>query len=231
MFKWQEIFLSFKGIIIVFFIFIASVFFVYFKFYSKTSKVLPIFQPHQINKDLIDENLSYKIGDNHTMADFTLFNQLAEPVSQEIVKNKVYVAEFFFATCPDICPLMNAQMARIAKRFRQNDTFRILSFSVYPEKDTPEKLLEYSKIYQAELPQWTFLTGDKKEIYALARQSYFLMKKQVVGDGDGGVGDFIHTNNFVLIDPLGRIRGYYDGTSKKEVDELMDDIQILLEEP
>ena len=222
---------SFLSVLIVAFIFSISVIFAYFFFNQE--KPLPIYQPAQIHPDLVDESLQQQ-QKSHRIAPFTLQNQYGETVTEAIVAEKVYVAEFFFATCPDICLLMNAQMQRIAQFFKDENRFRILSFSVYPEKDTPENLLIYSQNYQAKLPQWTFLTGDKPQIYNLARRSYFLMKKEAVGfdkaEENGSASDFIHTNNFVLIDTKNRIRGYYDGTSAQEVDQLIKDIQKLLKE-
>jgi protein SCO1/2 len=198
-------------------------------FLMRTHKTLPIYNPYQIDASLVDSAVQ-SIQKSHTIADFSLFNQNGDTVSGQIVQNKVYVAEFFFATCQDICPLMNAQMQRIFQKFKTENDFAILSFSVQPERDTPSALSAYALKYGATLPTWQFLTGGKPQIYTLARQSYFLMKKESVGEGAGDKYDFIHTNFFVLIDRQKRIRGYYDGTNKKQVDILMQDIALLLAE-
>ena len=215
--------------VIVFVISLISILFVYFRFFADDKRQLPVYSPAAINVHLVDSSL-HASTQEHRIANFSLINQNNETVTQERVRGKIYVAEFFFATCPDSCPLMQAQMQRVAKHYQNEERFRILSFTVHPEKDTPEKLLEFSKKYNAQLPQWAFLTGEKKQIYELARKSYFLMKQEEVQQGDGGTTDFIHTNNFVLIDEKSRIRGYYDGTSKKEVNQLIKDIDLLLKQ-
>jgi protein SCO1/2 len=123
---------------------------------------------------------------------------------------------------------MNTQMKVLQKKFKGVDNFKILSFTVQPEIDSVPVLRRYAEEYGAQSGQWHFLTGEKKKLYALARKSFFLLKPaeaQNLGDANS---DFIHTNNFVLIDKYKRIRGYYDGTSAKEVEKLARDIQKLL---
>ncbi|MFB6306617.1 MAG: SCO family protein, partial [Flavobacteriales bacterium] len=139
-------------------------------------------------------------------------------------QGKIYIANFFFTTCRTICPKMTKQFQRIQKEFENNDEILLLSHTVDPKHDTAEVLKEYAKKHNAIEGKWIFATGNKEEIYDLARKSYFT----VTSEGDGGKFDFIHTENFVLIDKKKRIRGFYDGTSPKEVDKLIRDIKKLL---
>jgi protein SCO1 len=190
-------------------------------------RTLPIIQPKDVKKEMVDPEL-LQIGMGHRIGDFTLLNQYGESITLEKVKGKVFVAEYFFTTCGTICPKMTEQMTRVQERFRGNDDVKILSFTVNPDYDTVQVLLEYAQKYGAEKDQWHFLTGSKEELYRLARKSFFVLKPaEAMNLGDAG-SDFIHTNNFVLVDQQLRIRGYYDGTSISEVNELMEDIELLL---
>lgn len=194
---------------------------------QQSVKTLPIIQPKDVKKEMVDPEL-LQIGMGHRIGDFTLLNQYGESITLEKVKGKVFVAEYFFTTCGTICPKMTEQMTRVQERFRGNDEVKILSFTVNPDYDTVQVLLEYAQKYGVEKDQWHFLTGSKEELYRLARKSFFVLKPaEAINLGDAG-SDFIHTNNFVLVDQQLRIRGYYDGTSISEVNELMEDIELLL---
>jgi protein SCO1/2 len=190
-------------------------------------RTLPIIQPKDVKKEMVDPEL-LQIGMGHRIGDFTLLNQYGESITLEKVKGKVFVAEYFFTTCGTICPKMTEQMTRVQDKFRGNNDVKILSFTVNPDYDTVQVLLEYAQKHGAEKDQWHFLTGSKVELYRLARKSFFVLKPaEAMNLGDAG-SDFIHTNNFVLVDQQLRIRGYYDGTSISEVNELMEDIELLL---
>ena len=194
---------------------------------QQSVKTLPIIQPKDVKKEMVDPEL-LQIGMGHRIGDFTLLNQYGESITLEKVKGNVFVAEYFFTTCGTICPKMTEQMTRVQEQFRGNDKVKILSFTVNPDYDTVQVLLEYAEKYGAEKEQWYFLTGSKEELYRLARKSFFVLKPaEAINLGDAG-SDFIHTNNFVLVDQQLRIRGYYDGTSISEVNELMEDIELLL---
>lgn len=186
---------------------------------------LPVYNPGMINPDLVDES-KQNITKNHRIADFSLINQNGETFTQKNLQDKFYVTDFFFTTCPNICKDMSSQMVRVQKAYKNMDDFLIVSHSVSPKYDTPKVLTEYGERYGADFDKWVFLTGDKKEIYNLARKSYFA----ATTEGDGGEDDFIHTENFVLVDKEKRIRGYYDGTNPEAVDRLIDDIEILSRE-
>ena len=212
-------------------LFIAIVcFIVAYTFLSKKNESihsLPVYNPIDLDSKLVDSSIQRK-GYGHKIQPFSFTNQKGQTISNKDVENSVYVVEYFFTTCSTICPKMNTQMRWLQKKFRGVKNFKILSFTVQPDIDSVYVLNEYAEKYEAENGQWHFLTGDKKKLYTLARQSYFLLKPaetQNLGDANS---DFIHTNNFVLIDKDQRIRGYYDGTSANEVDKLAHDINKLL---
>lgn len=162
----------------------------------------------------------------HTVKDFSFYNQDGETVSQKNFDSSVYVTDFFFTTCHSICPVMSTQMERIAAKFKGNAEVKFLSHTVDPEIDTVEQLKRYAVQHNADTKQWMFVTGDKKALYDIARESYMLDASQ----GDGGPDDFIHTQNFALVDKDKRIRGYYDGTDSTQMNQLMKDIDLLLSE-
>ena len=170
------------------------------------------------------------IGQGHTIGKFSFTNQDGIKITEKEIDNTVFVAEYFFSTCKSICPIMNEQMQRIQKKYKGNRSLKILSFTVDPAVDNPETLKRYATAHGYERGQWHFLTGSKSELYALARKSFFVLKPAEANNiGDAG-SDFIHTNNFVLVDRKKRIRGYYDGTNLVEIDKLLEDIDLLLAE-
>ena len=175
-----------------------------------------------INPVLVDSTLQYK-KKYHTIADFSLLNQNGKTITQKDYKGKIYVADFFFTTCPSICPIMTKNMAAIQEVITDDDDVLLLSHSVTPQIDSVPQLKRYAIEKGVNDAKWNLVTGDKKQIYDLARKSYFA----VLTDGDGGPFDMIHTENFVLIDKERRIRGTYDGTSPEEVEKLIHDIDVL----
>lgn len=188
-------------------------------------KVLPIYQPAMVNFELVDSTLQH-VKKYHRIADFSLVNQDGIRIDQRWVQDKIYIADFFFTTCPSICPIMTDNMRGLQTQFENDDQIRLLSFSVTPEIDSVAQLKKYA-IEKGVIDQkWNLLTGPKKEIYALARKSFLVAKD----DGDGGPYDMIHTENFVLVDPQRRIRGFYDGTDTASVEQLLADIQVLKKE-
>jgi protein SCO1/2 len=162
------------------------------------------------------------------ISDFKFLNQAGDTISKAEISNKIVVAEYFFTTCKTICPVMNKHMQMVNQAFANNDNIRILSFTCDPETDTVAQLKRYADSHGATTPKWHFLTGDKKELYHFARNSlYVLNPESVLNQADDG-SDFIHTNNFVLLDKLGQIRGYYDGTNEQEIKRLIEDIKTLI---
>lgn len=196
---------------------------------QKDQKTLPIIQPRDLKKEMVDPDV-FDNGIGHRIGHFELLNQYGETITTDDIKGNVFVAEYFFTTCGTICPVMTEQMTRVQHRFKNNSTLKILSFTVDPDYDNVPVLKEYAKKYGAQKNQWHFLTGTKEELYKLARKSFFVLKPaEAMNLGDAG-SDFIHTNNFVLVDQKLRIRGYYDGTNQEEVSQLMDDIDFLINE-
>ena len=165
-------------------------------------------------------------GEPHYIGDFKLIDQNNEVITQEHYKNKIYVADFFFTTCLGICPIMTEEMIRVYKAYKDEPELLIISHTVDPEHDTPEVLARYAKNRDINSEKWHFVTGDKKQIYDLARYSYMVDATE----GDNGPNDFVHTENFALVDREGRIRGYYDGTDSVEVKKLITDIRLLLDD-
>ena len=217
-----------KRILALLVLFIIGVTIAYFMMIPK-EKPLPVINPVDLEEEMVDPEM-LRIGNGHRVGNFSFTNQYGETITQNSVKGKVYVAEYFFTTCGTICPKMNEQMQRVQLAFADNDEVRLLSFTVDPLVDTVEQMKRYADGHGAKKGQWHFLTGTKEKLYELARKSFFVLKPAEAANlGDAG-SDFIHTNNFVLVDRIGRIRGYYDGTSKAEVDNLMKDIERLLEE-
>lgn len=169
-----------------------------------------------------------KINDTvyHSIPDFLFYDQNGKVVDQNTVKDKIYVTEFFFTTCHSICPIMNSNMMQVQKVFSKRKDFLILSHTVDPETDSIQILKQYALSHEANDTLWHFLTGSKPDLYGIARKGYLLD----ANEGNGGEEDFIHTQNFALIDKGRHIRGYYDGTDSIEVARLIKDIDLLTEE-
>jgi protein SCO1/2 len=195
-------------------------------FVKPKPKTLPILNPVDIQENTVDPEL-LRLGQGHTIGSFKFENQKGVTVSDKSFSDKIWVVEYFFTRCGSICPQMNIQMQRIQESTIGSKEVQLLSFTVDPENDTPVELNAYAIKHKAKIEYWQFLTGSKEEIYRVARKYFFLLKpSETASAGDAGT-DFIHTNNFVLIDKKRRIRGYYDGTSSKEVDQLILDIEKL----
>jgi len=185
-------------------------------------KRLPIYQPNMVNAELVDSTLQH-VKKYHRIADFSLFNQNGDTITQENYRDKIYVADFFFTTCPTICPIMTANLVEVQAALADDPEVLLLSHSVTPEIDSVAQLKKYAIEKGVNDAKWNLVTGDKKQIYELARKSYLAVQE----DGDGGPFDMIHTENFILVDKQRRIRGFYDGTKEEEMDRLLSDIEIL----
>lgn len=191
----------------------------------KPSDELPIYHPSQLDPRLVDASVRSEKGEHH-IKPFRLIDQNGDSLFLSDVQGKVLLTDFFFTTCGTICPKMSSQLARVQEEFADDDRVLLLSHSVTPGADSVPVLHAYAERYGVDHRRWRLLTGDRKQIYDLARTSYFA----VMDEGDGGPDDFVHTENFVLVDPQGRIRGFYDGTKAKEVDQAMKDMHKLLKE-
>jgi len=188
-------------------------------------KPLPIYQPSRVSSELVDSTIQHK-SKYHKIADFSLVNQNGEIITQDFYKDKIYVADFFFTTCQTICPIMTDHMKDIQQELMDDKDVLLLSHSVTPEIDSVAQLKKYATEKGVVDAKWNLVTGNKKQIYELARKSYLAVKT----DGDGGPYDMVHTENFMLIDKKTQIRGFYDGTDNEEIERLLDDIQILKQE-
>jgi protein SCO1/2 len=196
---------------------------------SKKEKPLPIINPIDVNEEMVDPEM-LRLGIGHHIGAFSFQNQDAKVISTKDMKGNIAIVEYFFTTCKSICPVMNEQMQRVSEAFINENDVRIFSFTVDPETDDIAQMKKYATSHQATSGKWHFLTGKKEDLYTLARKSFFVLKPAEAQNlGDAG-SDFIHTNNFVLVDKQLRIRGYYDGTSEKEVNQLIYDIKRLQKE-
>ncbi len=191
----------------------------------KPDRKLPVYEPEMVNAELVDSTVQY-VRKYHKISDFNLINQNGEVVTQENYKDKIYVADFFFTTCQTICPIMTDHMKEIQERLIDDNDVLLLSHSVTPKIDSVARLKKYARAKGVNDAKWNLVTGDKKQIYDLARKSYLAAKS----DGDGGPYDMVHTENFVLVDKKKRIRGFYDGTNPEDIDRLITDIAILKRE-
>ena len=218
LFKKYKIFiLTFISISIIIFIAIYSL--------LKPQKTLKIFSPRDVNTELVDTTVQH-IGYNHTIADFAFTNQNGKIITQKDYEGKIYVADFFFTTCPTICPKMTDNMVWLQEQIKNNPKVMLLSYSVTPDIDSVPVLKKYALEKGVDDSKWNLVTGNKKDIYYIARKSYLAVKTGKPED----MYDMVHTENFILVDQKKRIRGFYDGTNLEEVKKLLEDINYLSQE-
>ena len=196
-------------------------------FYSalKPKKMLPIYNPSMVNPELVDSTVQY-ISKYHTIADFSFTNQNGKIITQKDYDGKIYVADFFFTTCGSICPKMTMNLAVIQKEIINNPKVMLLSHTVFPETDSVSVLKNYAVKNGVIDNKWNLVTGDKKQIYTMARKSYLAVKLGKPNE----LYDMVHTENFVLVDSKRRVRGFYDGTKEEDIQRLIDDINFLCSE-
>lgn len=216
-----EIFKAYKKFFLIFGLISAVILFLFYNA-LKPQKTLKIYSPADVNPELVDSLVEH-IKINHRIADWSFTNQNGEMVSHKNYENKIYVADFFFTTCPTICPIMTDNMVWLQDRIKQYPDVMLLSYSVTPDIDTPEVLKEYALDKGVDDTIWNLVTGDKREIYYLARQSYLAVKT----GNPSELYDMVHTENFILVDKKRRIRGFYDGTEREEMEQLLEDIAFL----
>ena len=207
---------------IIFFGVVSSIILLLFYEALLPQKKLPVFQPAMVNYELVYSTIQH-IKKFHRIADFELINQNGKTVTNENFNGKIYVADFFFTTCPTICISMTDNLLKVQKEIQNNPNILLISHSVTPKIDSVAQLKKYAIEKGVNDKKWHLVTGDKKVIYKLARKSYLAVKDE----GDGGPFDMIHTENFILVDPDKRIRGFYDGTDSKEIKRLLLEIKIL----
>ena len=191
----------------------------------KPKSKLPVYNPVDVNPRLVDDAVRH-INRDHRVGSFTLTNQNGITISEDDFQGKIYIADFFFTRCQTICPIMALNMSDLQEYYLNDKEIKFLSHSVTPIMDSVPVLRAYADKNGAVDGKWEITTGDKRQIYSLARKSYFA----VLDEGDGGDQDFIHTEQFILIDKKGQIRGFYDGTDIEEMNRIYNDIEILNKE-
>ena len=199
----------------------------------KPKKSLPIFNPSDVNPEMVDSTVQY-VALDHTIADFSFTNQNGKTITQKDYEGKIYVADFFFTTCGSICPKMTNNMVWLQNQIKNNPKVMLLSHSVTPDIDSVSVLKKYALEKGVIDSKWNLVTGNKKDIYYIARKSYLAVKT----GNPSEMYDMVHTENFVLIDSKRRVRGFYDGTNLdgptepgiKNVKQLLEDINFLCTE-
>ncbi|SDD30360.1 protein SCO1/2 [Algoriphagus faecimaris] len=211
-----------QGLVLVCILMVPVLIVLFLKSFGQNQYDLPILYPYGIDDPF--EECPATDSTQHYIPEFTFTNQNGEAVGRATMEGKVTILDFFFTSCPSICPIMSKEMERVNDMFREEKQVQILSISIDPEYDTPEILKEYAERHGAQAGKWDFLSGPKDETYALARCGFALPTL----DGLGNPDDFVHSDKFVLIDEQGRIRGYYSGTNREDVDLLMLETKVLL---
>ena len=222
MLKYKKLSIFFVGLLVVIFIAIYTLL---------NRKTLPIITPRDVNPELVD-SLVQHIGYNHKIAPFAFTNQNGKKITNKEYEGKIYVADFFFTTCQTICPKMTDNMVWLQNKIKDNPKVKLLSHSVFPDEDTVEVLKKYAKEKGVLDEKWNLVTGNQQEIYKIARQSYLVVKTGKPEE----MYDMVHTENFVLVDQKGRIRGFYNGLNtdktvkgEKNLTQLVEDIEFLSE--
>ena len=210
---------------LIFLLFFTIVFVPILYFLVKPKSQLPVYNPVDVNPRLVDDAVKH-ISRDHKISDFQLVNQSGDTITQSNFEDKIYVADFFFTRCQTICPIMAVNMSELQDYYKDDDDLKFLSHSVTPIIDSVSVLREYADKQMAITGKWEITTGKKAHIYELARKSYFA----VLDEGDGGDQDFIHTEQFVLVDKNKQIRGFYDGTDADEIERIIKDIEVLKSE-
>ncbi len=199
----------------------------------KPQKMLPVYNPSDVNPELVDSTMQF-ISKYHKIADFSFINQNGKIITQKDYEGKIYVADFFFTTCGSICPKMTTNLTVVQKAILNNPKVMLLSHSVLPDIDDVTVLKKYAVKNGVVDSKWNLVTGDKKEIYRMARLSYLAVKQGKPNE----MYDMVHTENFVLVDANRQVRGFYDGTNLdkptedgiKNVKQLIEDIAFLCKE-
>jgi protein SCO1/2 len=161
------------------------------------------------------------------VSDFSLTERDGRTVNKRDLEGRVWIADFFFTSCAGVCPMMSSAMSRLQERLADMEGVTLVSISVDPERDTPERLRRYADRYEADPARWWFLTGDKADIYRLSRESFRLSVEENTGDSSDQTEDVLHSSKFVLLDQEGRIRGYYEGDVPEALDALVADVRFL----
>jgi len=194
---------------------------------SSDATQIPYYNTPDFTPTFLSENQELKNTITHQISDFSFVNQYKQIITNKEIEGKVHVANFMFTSCTSICPDMTGNMKLVEEAFFNDERVAVLSYSVTPWIDTPDRLLDYVKFNDIKTNNWHFLTGSKNDIYSLARESYFA--EESIGFSKDST-DFLHTEYFILVDKNKRIRGVYNGTLMLESKQVVEDIKILLEE-
>lgn len=211
-----------QGLVLVCILLVPVLIFTFLRGFGNNEYDLPIFFQNGVDNPF-QECPSSDSG-QHYIPEFSFVNQDGKSIGRKDMEGKITIVDFFFTSCPSICPVMSTEMERVQDMFRDEPNVQIMSISIDPEYDTPEILKEYADEHGANSSKWHFLSGPKQETYQLARCGFVLPTI----DGQGVADDFIHSDKFILIDEQGRIRGYYSGTNREDVDLLMLETKVLL---
>ncbi|KAA0992258.1 SCO family protein [Dyadobacter aurulentus] len=188
-------------------------------------KKLPILGEPDIVVKIVDGKKT-EVTEYPKIPDYAFINHKNQVFTQKQMEGKIYVADFFFTTCPTICPVMKSNMLTVVERFKDNPEISILSHTIDPEHDTPAVLGKYAEDLGLKGDMWQFVTGDREKIYEIG-QKHYLVSAMADPDAPGG---FIHSGSFVLVDKNKYVRGIYDGTSSESTARLIADMAVLLEE-
>jgi protein SCO1 len=191
----------------------------------KPSKKLPIYNPAMVNPELVDSTIQH-VAKYHTIADFEFTNQNGKRITHKDYEGKIYVADFFFTTCPTICPIMKDNMVKVQEAIKNDPNILLLSHTVMPHIDSVPVLKAYALEKGVIDEKWNLVTGDKRDIFYIARKSYLAVKTESLDE----MYDMVHTENFILVDQKRRIRGFYDGTKDEDIQRLIEDLRFLSDE-
>lgn len=211
-----------QGLVLVCILLVPILIFMFLRGFGTNEYELPIFFEKGVDNPF--QECPITDTTQHFVPEFAFTNQEGKTVGKAQMEGKITIVDFFFTSCPSICPDMSREMERVNDLFRDEPKVQIFSISIDPDYDTPEVLKEYAERHLAKSGKWDFLTGDKSETYRLARCGFVIPTL----DGNGVAEDFVHSDKFILVDELGRIRGYYSGTNREDVDLLMLEAKILL---
>ena len=193
--------------------------------FGENKFTIPVF--HQNAAEMSSDLCTFSEG-QHYVPSFNLLNQNGSEINEAVFRGRISVVSFFFSSCQTICPAMNNELLRVQGNFDTDPNVQLLSFSIDPTFDKPAVLKQYAQGLGAEDEKWTFLTGEKTAIHELVRCGFILPVQQSLTEG--GVVDYSHSDKVVLVDSQRRIRGYYSGTDREDVDRLITEMKILLEE-
>lgn len=211
-----------QGLVLVCILLVPVLIFMFLRGFGENKYDLPIFFQNGVDNPF--EECPVTDSTQHYIPEFSFTNQEGKSIGRAEMEGKITIVDFFFTSCPSICPLMSKEMERVNDMFREEPKVQIMSVSIDPEFDTPAVLKEYAAEHNAIPGKWHFLSGPKDETYQLARCGFVIPTI----DGKGEPDDFVHTDKFILVDDLGRIRGYYSGTNREAVDLLMLETKVLL---